>query len=89
MIERFKEDCGTSTPEPIVLCIDWEAGESICSGEGEALAAAKDLTQIVPKKLRTVWAKVTSGIPLLVKAPKSFWDAPISKPFKALRAVCK
>ena len=66
----------------------WEVGESVCSGNGDALAAAHDLLSIVPQKLRTVWAKIVSGTAVTIRAPESFWTQPISEPFRALRAEC-
>ena len=85
-LEVGRRSRGTLEPQPHQLHIEWEAGGSMCSGEGEIPAAAVDPVEYVPVRLRQAWEQILLGTVNAVSAPSHFWDTPFAAPFVALRA---
>ena len=84
-VERCRLSCVTPDLLPTTLYIDWEVGWSKQSGSREDPTAILDPSAYVPPKLRTAWEQVTRGTVCAVRAPRSFWEHPLSVPFAALR----
>ena len=80
--------CETPDLASETLCIGWDVEKPVCREVRDVPTAISDPLLFVPDELRTAWGKVLLGQIKAVKAPQSFWDHPLSAPFRSLRDVC-
>ena len=85
VIDRSPDDHGTQGGPLYILSEGWEAVWPPCRGELLSIAVVKDPMLLLPEALKSTWAAFLAGDLPRLRAPKAFWQHPLSAPFVAFR----